>query len=36
MSPAFIVREHVGRETDWAEIEEFTDALLASYAAPGK
>ena len=35
MGPAFIVREHVGRETDWAEIEEFTDALLASYDAPG-
>ena len=34
MGPAFIVREHVGRETDWAEIEEFTDALLASYDAP--
>ncbi|MFP6689298.1 MAG: 4-hydroxyphenylacetate 3-hydroxylase N-terminal domain-containing protein [Alphaproteobacteria bacterium] len=35
MGPAFIVREHVGRETNWAEIEEFTDALLASYDAPG-
>ncbi|MEC9454057.1 MAG: 4-hydroxyphenylacetate 3-hydroxylase N-terminal domain-containing protein [Pseudomonadota bacterium] len=35
MGPAFIVREHVSRETDWAEIEEFTDALLASYDAPG-
>ena len=34
MGPAFIVREHVGRETDWAEIEDFTDALLASYKAP--
>ena len=36
MGPAFIVREHVGRETDWDEIGEFTDALLASYTAPGE
>jgi 4-hydroxyphenylacetate 3-monooxygenase len=34
MGPAFIVREHVGRETDWTEIEDFTDSLLASYEAP--
>ncbi len=35
MGPAFIVREHVGRETDWPEILDFTDDLLASYDAPG-
>ncbi len=35
MGPAFIVREHVGRETDWDEIGDFTDTLLASYEAPG-
>jgi 4-hydroxyphenylacetate 3-monooxygenase len=35
MGPAFIVREHVGRETDWDEILDFTDGLLASYGTPG-
>ena len=33
MGPAFIVREHVGRETDWNEIQNFTDELLAGYDA---
>ena len=31
MGPAFIVREHIGRETNWAEIGDFTDDLLAGY-----
>ncbi len=35
MGPAFIVREHVGRETDWGEILDFTDNLLASYDTSG-
>lgn len=36
MGPAFIVREHVGRETDWDNIGEFTDDLLASYETPNR
>jgi 4-hydroxyphenylacetate 3-monooxygenase len=34
MGPAFVVRSHNSRECDWREIDEYVDALLASYG-PG-
>lgn len=33
MGPAFVVREHVGRETDWNAVLSPLDELLASYDA---
>ncbi len=36
MGPAFIVRDHVSRETPWPEIMAYTDDLLASYDLPEK
>lgn len=35
MSTAFIVRKHLGHETVWDEILNFTDDLLASHDASG-
>jgi 4-hydroxyphenylacetate 3-monooxygenase len=36
MGPAFVVRDHVRRETDWNDILGYVDDLLASYGAPDK